>query len=219
MRISPVKQGSSLLAALGVAACMLLAGCTSGGHHALNPGPSAANTSAAPTTGGGLGGGGGEQSSPPPRSTVVTTPTPRLSNVAGTEVAGNCPYVTSADFSFAEGDRIGRVVQLKGKPVGCRFYFAYDDSAIVGEVLVSVFKTPTAAFNAAVLSSRGHPEVQSDKTIGDGGAVAYRTMLQGTATWQAVFSKGTWVVTVRTRQPDPALNAFNLARVIAPKIP
>ncbi|MCW2542031.1 MAG: hypothetical protein JWN95_3756 [Frankiales bacterium] len=219
MRIGHTPQGFSVLTALVLAAGILLTGCTGTSHRLASTATPTTGLSSSATSAGGLGGGDGEQSSPAPRSTVVTTPTPKLSNIAGTEVAGDCPYVTTADFSLAEGDRIGRVVQLKGKPVGCRFYFAYDESAIVGEVLISVFKTPTAAFNAAVLSSHGHPEVQSDKTIGDGGAVAYRTMLQGTATWQAVFSKGTWVVTVRTRQPDPALNAFNLARVIAPKIP
>ena len=46
----------------------------------------------------------------------------------------------------------------------------------------------------------------------------FQTDLQGSRTWQCVFAQGVRVVTVRTRQPYPALNAENLAREIAPRI-
>ena len=130
---------------------------------------------------------------------------------------GNCPYISSQAFADGEGDRVGRVTILQTKPVGCRFYFQYDDSAVVGEIDLDTFHTATEAYNAMVLSAKDHPEVQSDPAIG-AGAVAFQTALQGNNTWQCVFAKGTAVVTVRTRQPYPALNALNLAREIAPKI-
>ena len=101
--------------------------------------------------------------------------------------------------------------------MGCRFYFQYDESAVVGEITIARFRTATEAYNAMVGSANGHPEVQSDAGIGDG-SVAFRTVLQGNLTWQCVFARGTSVVTVRTRQPYPALNAFSLARAIAPTI-
>ncbi|HST49224.1 MAG TPA: hypothetical protein VLJ82_15335, partial [Jatrophihabitans sp.] len=172
--------------------------------------PTAGTTTAQPT---GLGGAAGEQTGAP-----ASTPRPTLSP-SGTvaEVAGSCPYIGAADFADIEGDRVGRVTVLRSRPAGCRFYFSYDPSAIVGEITVVQFPTATEAYNAMVESAQNHPEVQSDAGIADG-AVAYQTDLQGSRTWQCVFAKGTSVVTVRTRQPYPALNAFSLARAIAPKI-
>lgn len=199
-----------LLLLTGALALSLLAGCsgTSGGEAK----PVSPSLSQPP----GLGGGGGELSSAP-RSTILTTPRPSLTTPNGVrEIDGTCPYISSQAFADGEGDRVGRVTLLLSKPVGCRFYFQYDVTAVVGEIEVNVFPTATEAYNAMVLSAKGHPEVQSDSTIGDG-AVAFQTMLQGADTWQCVFAKRTSVVTVRTRQPYPALNALNLAREIAPK--
>ncbi|HET6210201.1 MAG TPA: hypothetical protein VFD94_07455 [Jatrophihabitans sp.] len=195
---------------VGVLAAGLLAGC----H------PGSATPSGSASQPAGLGGGSGEQTQPStaPRSTILTTPRPSLSTPHGVkEVDGSCPYISSQAFANGEGDRVGRVTVLQTKPVGCRFYFQYDDSAVIGEIDLDTFATATQAYNAMVLSAKGHPEVQSDPAIGNG-AVAFQRDLQGTRTWQCVFAKGTVVVTVRTRQPDPALNAFNLAREIAPKI-
>jgi hypothetical protein len=211
--------GVSRLAALAAIVLTALAGCSSGagstgasGSTAASPTPSSAPTSQ-PT---GLGGAGGEQSSPP--STIHSTPRPSLSTASGLkEIDGSCPYISAADFADLEGSRVGRVTLLQSRPVGCRFYFSYDDSAVVGEITIARFRTATEAYNAMVGSAGGHPEVQSDAGIGDG-AVAFRTVLQGNRTWQCVFARGTSVVTVRTRQPYPALNAFSLARAIAPKI-
>jgi hypothetical protein len=197
-----------LLAGLLVAG--LLAGCTGKSSTASTPSSSASQP-------GGLGGGGGEQTSAP-RSTILTTPKPSLTTPHGVkEVDGTCPYISDQAFADAEGDRVGRVTVLQTRPVGCRFYFQYDDSAVIGEIDLDTFHTATEAYNAMVLSAKDHPEVQSDPVIG-AGAVAFQTALQGTNTWQCVFAKGTSVVTVRTRQPYPALNALNLAREIAPKI-
>jgi hypothetical protein len=133
------------------------------------------------------------------------------------EVAGSCPYLSAARFADLEGDRVGRVTVLQSRPVGCRFYFEFDPDAVVGEITLARFATATEAYNAMVGSAAGHPEVQSDAAIG-AGAVAFQAPLQGSRTWQCVFAKGTSVVTVRTRQPYPALNAFLLARAIAPNI-
>ena len=159
----------------------------------------------------GLGGGAGEQPS-------SSTPQPRLSTPGSVkESPGACPYIGAKGFADREGDRVGRVTVLHTKPVGCRFYFQYEPNTVVGEIDVARFATATDAYNAMVRSANGHPEVQSDRSIG-AGAVAFQTPLQGTRAWQCVFAKGTAVVTVRTRQPYPALNAFVLARVIAPRI-
>jgi len=206
-------HGAGRWAAIVLAAIVLAvpAGCRSGAEVAA---PSDSASVSAPPTG--LGGGGGEESSP--RSTVHSTPRPTLSTPGGVrEVDGSCPYISAADFADLEGSRVGRVTVLQSRPVGCRFYFQYDESAVVGEITIVRFRTATEAYNAMVGSANGHPEVQSDAGIGDG-SVAFRTVLQGNLTWQCVFARGTSVVTVRTRQPYPALNAFSLARAIAPTI-
>ncbi|HEX8095724.1 hypothetical protein [Jatrophihabitans sp.] len=201
----------------GAVLLLALAGCQSGGTGTDPAGSTPVTASSRPT---GLGGGGGEQASPAP-STLHSTPRPTLTT-PGTgkgarEVAGTCPYISAAHFADIEGDRVGRVTVLQSRPVGCRFYFEYDPAAVVGEITVARFGTATEAYNAMVGSATGHPEVQSDAGIG-AGAVAFQTPLQGSRTWQCVFAKGTSVVTVRTRQPYPALNAFLLARAIVPKI-
>jgi len=201
----------------GVVLAGLLAGCTSA---ATTAGPAPVSwASSSPTSddsGGGLGGGGGEQSTAP-RSTTMTTPEPSLGTPNGVkEVDGTCPYISDQDFADGEGDRVGRVTLLQTKPVGCRFYFQYDVNTVIGEIDVATFKTRVQAYNAMVGSAKGHPEVQSDPAIGDG-AVAFQKPLQGTNAWLCVFAKGSTVVTVRTQQPYPALNALNLARTIAPR--
>jgi hypothetical protein len=196
------------LGALALVGC-LLAGCTSqhgsGGDLvtiSLSRGTGASEPS-------GLAGGDGETA--PPSST------PSLSAPHDVrEVAGTCPYISAQAFADAEGDRVGRVTVLQSRPVGCRFYFQYNSGQLVGEITVEVFGTPTEAYNAMVLSARGHPEVQSYPDVGDG-AVAYQTPLRGSPAWQCVFAQGRSVVTVRTQQPYPALNAVNLAREIVPK--
>ena len=198
---------------VAVAALLLaLAGCQQGTIRdpaGPPPGSSTAPASSRPT---GLGGGAGEQT-----STAPSTPRPSPSVTGVREVPGSCPYISAAHFADLEGDRVGRVTVLRSRPVGCRFYFEYDPATVVGEITVARYGRATDAYNAMVRSADGHPEVQSDAGIGDG-AVAFQTPLQGRRTWQCVFAKGTSVVTVRTRQPYPALNAFLLARAIVPTI-
>ena len=190
-------------------ALAVLAGCSSGSAGS----PAGSSRSTATGSPSGLAGGAGETAP----STVFNTPLPSLSTPHGVrEVAGTCPYISAQAFADAEGDRVGRVTVLQSRPVGCRFYFQYVPSQLIGEITVEVFRTPTEAYNAMVLSSRGHPEVQSYPDVGDG-AVAFQTPLRGSPAWQCVFARGRSVVTVRTQQPYPALNAVNLAREIAPK--
>ena len=202
------------IGALALAGC-LLAGCTSRAGPADSGHPSyVAPASGSDTSGSGLAGGDGETAPP---SSVASSPLPSLTPPHGVrEVAGSCPYITAQAFADAEGDRVGRVTVLQSRPPGCRFYFQYNSSQLIGEITVEVFGTPTEAYNAMVLSSRGHPEVQSYPDVGDG-AVAFQTPLRGNPAWQCVFARGRSVVTVRTQQPYPALNAVNLAREIAPK--
>jgi hypothetical protein len=135
------------------------------------------------------------------------------------EIPGDCPYITAHEWAISEGNRVGRVVRLALTPVGCRFYFEYDDSVITGEITIQKFPTPTQAFNAVVTAANGHPEFVDDKTIGDGGSISIRAPLQdGELTWQCVFAKGRNVVTVHSSQNDPSDNARTLARKIAPRI-
>lgn len=196
---------------------LLLAGCLLAGCSSKSAGSAGSPTgSTAGSSPSGLAGGGEGETG---RSTIVTTPRPSLSTPHGVrEVAGACPYIAAKAFADAEGDRVGRVTVLQTRPVGCRFYFQYDPSQLIGEITIAVFGTPTEAYNAMVLSAKGHPEVQSYSDVGDG-AVAFQTPLRGSPAWQCVFARGRSVVTVRTQQPYPALNAVNLAREIAPKIP
>jgi hypothetical protein len=199
--------------ALTLLSALVLAGCT--GH---SKAPTAQSSQASQPAG--LGGGGGEQTSSPtpPRSTIVTTPRPTLSSGAGSEIDAACPYVSNQEWANAEGNRVGRSVQLATKPVGCRFYFQYDPNQITGEITVQRLATPTQAFNAVVTASTGHPEFVDDKDIGDHGSIARRMALQGNDTWECVFSKGTLVVTVHTSQANISDNARTLARLIAPTI-
>jgi hypothetical protein len=150
---------------------------------------------------------------------VVTTPRPTLATRDGAEIDQPCPYATADEFRGAEGDRVGRVVVLKGSPVGCRFYFQYDAAVIVGEIRIQKFATPTEAFNAVVTAATGHPEFVDDKTIGDGGSISIRLPLQGQQTWACVFSKGDYVVTAQSRQTVVGQDARNIARLIEPRIP
>jgi hypothetical protein len=207
-----VAAGRSLVAVLLVAVLPLI-GCQHGGTERNSAVSTPTVATSQPT---GLGGAAGEQTSR--AGTGPTMPRPSLST-PGTvkETPGACPYLSAARFAGLEGDRVGRVTVLQSRPVGCRFYFQYDPATVVGEITVARFGTATEAYNAMVGSARGHPEVQSDAGIGDG-AVAFQTPLQGSRSWQCVFAKGTSVVTVRTRQPYPALNAFLLARAIVPTI-
>ncbi|HEY0166687.1 MAG TPA: hypothetical protein VGB75_06550 [Jatrophihabitans sp.] len=199
--------------ALIVALALALTGCQPG---AGSGGPASPRATQAASSTGLADGGGGERTGP--ASTVLSTPRPTLSTPgAVAEAPGSCPYISAADFAQLEGDRVGQVTVLQSRPAGCRFYFAFDPAVVVGEITVARFPTATQAYNAMVGSAQGHPEVQSEPGIG-AGAVAFTTPLQGSPSWQCVFAKGASVVTVRTRQPYPALNAFNLARAIAPKI-
>jgi hypothetical protein len=210
MRRFPVAVGALAGSLAVLAGCLaVLAGCSSGSAGS----PAGSSRSTATGSPSGLAGGAGETAP----STVFNTPLPSLSTPHGVrEVAGSCPYISAQAFADAEGDRVGRVTVLQSRPVGCRFYFQYVPSQLIGEITVEVFRTPTEAYNAMVLSSRGHPEVQSYPDVGDG-AVAFQTPLRGSPAWQCVFARGRSVVTVRTQQPYPALNAVNLAREIAPR--
>jgi hypothetical protein len=162
---------------------------------------------------------GGGETSVAPRSTILTTPTPTLSvGAAGSEIDRPCPYISNSDWALAEGNRVGRSVELAGSPVGCRFYFQYDDSVITGEITVERFKTPTEAFNAVVSAAKLDPGFVDDKTIGDHGSISVRLPLQGAKTWACIFSVGVDAVTVHTSQDDTSQNGRNLAREIAPKV-
>lgn len=186
---------------------------------ACRSGTSSATSAASQPTG--LAGGGEISPAPTTVKTVAKTrpkATRATSKPAGPvrEVAGDCPYITGHDLAQIEGDRFGHSTILTTTPVGCRFYWQYDDNAIITEITVKTYPTATAAYNAMVLTAKGHPEVVSDADIG-AGAVAVKAPLQGTLTWQCTFTKGRHVVTAHTRQESPSFNARTLARQVATK--
>lgn len=190
---------------------LVLTGCA---HHE-SPTQPASSPPSSPAAG--LGGGGGEQTSVQ-RSTIMTTPSPKLTAGQGVEIDKPCPYASTDDFRDAEGDRTVHSVQLAGTPVGCRYYFEYDPTVIIGEIRIQTFPTTTAAYNAVVVAANGHSEAYGDPSIA-GGAVLLKLPLQGKDTWACIFAKGRVVVTAHTRQTQVAQDAKNVAVLIAPKVP
>ena len=160
--------------------------------------------------------------STPTNSKPVTTPASKPgSATAGSvrEITAPCPYVAPATVQDDGGERVGRGTILTTgsvtNPSGCRYYWQYDDSAIIAQITVKQYPTAIAAYNAMVLSAKGHPEVVSDADIGRG-AVAIKTELQGSSTWQCTFATASGrTVTVQTRQKDPSFNVRQLARDMA----
>lgn len=216
MSVRRLRSSGVLLSLLLVVAAG--GACTS---HPRGTGPAlpTTTTSAAATSDPGssaLAGGDGESGAPP--STIMTTPTPGLSSRTGAEIDKPCPYASTDDFRDAEGDRTVHSVELAGTPVGCRYYFEYDPSTVIGEIRIQTFATSTEAFNAMVTAAKGHPEAYGDKTIGDG-AVLLKLPLQGIDAWACVFAKGRSVITAQTRQTAVAQDAKNVAVLIEPKVP
>jgi hypothetical protein len=163
--------------------------------------------------------GGGDEETSPSQSTIITTPTPKLSvSSTGKEIEKPCPYATNDEFRDAEGDRTTHSVQLAGKPVGCRYYFQYDPTKIIGEIRIQKFASATAAFNAVVGAAKGHPELVDDKTIGDYGSITIKLPLQGVETWACIFSRGKLVIIAHSRQTVVGQDARNIAKLIAPRI-
>lgn len=149
---------------------------------------------------------------------VTTTPIPKLTFAANPkEIDKACPYMDAMTFRTDEGDRVGRVVQLKEEPIGCRYYFEYDPNVIVGEIRMKRFATAIEANNAMVALARTHPEFVDDRTIGDG-SISVRLPLQGENTWACVFVKGTLVVVAHSRQTEVAEDARNIARDLVPVV-
>jgi hypothetical protein len=196
-----------------------VAGCSSHGNSTAGSGSPSGSDSPSVSQPAGLGGGGGEQSSSAPRSTILTTPTPKLSNDAGArEIDKPCPYATNDEMRNAEGDRTVHSVQLATTPVGCRYFFEYDPTVIIGEITIQKFRTSTEAFNAVVTAAKGHPELVDDKTIGDGGSITIKLPLQGVNTWACIFSRGNLTITVHSRQTVVGQDARNMARLVEGRI-
>jgi hypothetical protein len=140
-----------------------------------------------------------------------------------------CPYIKSTHIedpvnsvAVIEGDRVGRTTVLTTtKPVGCRFYFAYGPYGAIADIVPRTFATPLAAHNAMVLTAKAGRRAQGvPKLIPGVEAVLYQTKFyqpDGSTDWACVFTKGTVMVIVHTRQNDLSFNAKALATAIAPK--
>jgi hypothetical protein len=214
-RVRPRRDG--LRNGATAACCLLLAvaGCTSHGRG------SAPSSSVAPpvSTGSGLAGDGEQSSSATPRP----SPTPTGPIVVGSvteKVTSRCPYVDTDAAADAEGNRIGTVsvLTVRGKPMGCRFRFAYADNHYTLEITSARYADPTAAYNAMVQRGRAGGQVTGVPGLAPGvDAVLYRTPFyppDGGRDWACTFAKGSTMVTVKTDQNDTSRDAENVARLI-----
>lgn len=159
---------------------------------------------------------------------------------AVTEVASpdnSCPYITNDAAREAEGNRVGRVTLTTSSPVGCNFYFEYDDSRMILQISVANYPSQTGAYNAMIRDTVAAPErigvqaivaqagctadtTQDDRPTKCIDAVLYRTTFyapDGNTDWAAAFAKNSRVITVKTQQNDVSFNAKQIATLIAPR--
>ncbi len=203
------------------AACLLLAGCTSGGAPVVTHDVTRTATrviTQAPTF------------TPRPARTVA--PQPPGSRLPAGERARRCPYIASTpdenpavNVADIEGDHVYRTTVLtKLSPVGCRFYFYAPPFEAIAEIAPHRFASALDAHNAMVLTAT---KTGTDATGKPGilpgvDAVLYRTRFfgpDGARDWACAFAKGRVLVVVRTQRSDTSLNALLLAKAVARKMP
>lgn len=216
--------------AAAVLAVLTLAGCSSSsGSTASDPTASPSCLSTGPAVTGGLAGGGGEciptsvantttvPTSAPPTSAPPSTST---APAAPQEVEGVCPYLSAADASDIEGNKVGRVTVVSTDPPGCNFYFAYGDGHMVLKISTQRFTDPIDANNAMVRAAQAGSNADPVAGIGDA-AVLYQVGfydLDAAQDWACAFIKGGLLVIVNTDQKSPSFNARAVAEAVAPLI-
>ena len=203
---------------------MLTLGACTGHSKASDGSPSTGisiittDATAAPTV---IAGGSGE-TAPSGTSTVIRStgaPATSTAPVAANETEAPCPYLTNVQAEDLEGNRVGRSVVINTVPVGCRFYFAYGDGHATLEITTQTFKTTVQAYNAMV--SAGGPGAVGVPGLADDG-VLYVTDFYAPdkgKDWACTFAKGLTIVTIKTDQTSPSLNAKLVAQAVAPQIP
>lgn len=216
--------GSALIGAALIGSVFLGSACTStsapapGSAPGSGTGPAGTGRSTAPA----LAGGAGE--APTPSRSVARSPRPSPTRtrsgpaVRVREKPGPCPYLSDQRAADLEGTRVGRSTVLTSTPVGCRFYYAYDETEPTMELTIAKYASATAAFNR--VARTGGSSAFGTPGIG-AGAVLYRTRFRsadGDRDWACSFAKGSLVVTVRTGQTKSSTDARNVARAVVDRI-
>jgi hypothetical protein len=140
-----------------------------------------------------------------------------------------CPYLRTGlnqqgdggvNMADLEGDRIYRTTVLTDyTPVGCRFYFYAPPYEAVADIRPHTFSTPTAAYNAMVLTARtGRNTIPEQNFVPGVTGISFQTRYfgpDGRKDWAFVFAKGKVMVAVYTQRSDTSRNAVYIARAIA----
>jgi hypothetical protein len=196
---------------IGLVAVALLAGCTSAPR---DPGPTTGSATPGTAT----------SSAPVSTHRPAPKPTPTGPIEVGpvTAVEGDCPYISVADASTKEGNRIDKhfVLRAGGKVVGCRFLFWTDAYAVL-EITKQTYATADAAYNAMVRTGKGGANYHGVQDLVPGvDAILYQTRFyeaDGATDWACTFAKGRTMVTVKTAQNNVEFNARDIAAAIAEK--
>lgn len=153
---------------------------------------------------------------------VSEAPIPPTSPVQEIAAPGNvCPYIDNDAARQAEGDRVGRVTLTTTDPVGCNFYWQYDESRMILQISVANYPSQSGARNAMIRDTASSSEVIGVPGLVPGvDAVLFRTSFyppDGPSDWACAFATASKVVTVKTQQNDVSFNAKNVAVQIAPR--
>ena len=142
-----------------------------------------------------------------------------------------CPYIrpgldigsdTGVNLADVEGDRVYRqTVLTKLHPVGCRFYFYAPPYPAEAAIEPHTFATPTAAYNAMILTARTGRNLITEKNFVRGvTGICFQTKFfadDGDRDWAFVFAKGKTMVVVHAFQTNTSRNALYIAKAIAKK--
>lgn len=170
--------------------------------------------------------------------TVVDTPSgptaPISTGPTKAAAAAKCPFIDEQSAANKVGMRLARVTVLRsgGRVVGCRFYALQGSPLSTSEHLpgpnqpaVEIetyrYQSDVAAHNAFVRASERGTNVQQESIVGQAPGLCFQLDFfahdHGTD-WACSFSKGTTMAIVRTVVTSPALNARDVARIVASKL-
>ena len=166
----------------------------------------------------------------PPAPKFVHPLPPGAKPPAG-EKDGSCPYIrpgldigsdTGVNLADVEGDRVYRqTVLTKLHPVGCRFYFYAPPYPAEAAIEPHTFATPTAAYDAMILTARTGRNLIPEKNFVRGvTGICFQTKFfadDGDRDWAFVFAKGKTMVVVYAFQTNTSRNALYIAKAIAKK--
>lgn len=172
--------------------------------------------------------------------TGTTTSTPSIGPTAPISTgpttvarAGSCPLLPEQQAAFRVGMRLARITVLHsgGKLVGCRFYALqnsplHNSEHLPGpnqpaiEIKTVRYASMIAAHNAFVIEAERGTNPQQEP-VGNTTGVCYQIHFYPPdhgRDWACGFNLGSTKITVRTVVVTPALNAAEIARVVARKV-